>query len=109
MTSNNNKRKFKPGQLIIAHSHAGVDVKIRLIRRDKQDLGWFGVLVDKEDAQSLKDAGVPWIEPEQTETFTFDYQILKLVYKKRTTKTEVRTKDGKCIVRKHGKHRRKKK
>jgi hypothetical protein len=100
MTSNNNKRKFKTGQLVVTHSHAGVDVKIRLTRRDDQDLGWFGVLIDKKDAQSLKDAGVPWIEPEQFETFTFDYQIVKLVYNKKDKGPEVFTKDGKRVVRK---------
>jgi len=107
MTSKNNKRKFKAGQLIVAHSHAGVDVKVRLTRRDSQDLGWFGVLVDKKDAQLLKDAGVPWIEPEQFETFTFDYQIVKLVYKKRS-KPKVFTKDGQRIIRKQRKQRKRK-
>ena len=102
MTSDNNnkpKRKFKSGQVVLAHSHAGVDVKVRLTRRDTQDLGWFGVLIDKKDAEALKSAGVPWIEPEEFETFTFDYQILKLVYNKRK-KPGVRSKDGKCVVRK---------
>ena len=107
MTSKNNKRKFKAGQLIVAHSHAGVDVKVRLTRRDSQDLGWFGVLVDKKDAQLLKDAGVPWIEPEQFETFTFDYQIVKLVYKKRRKSGEVKTKNGQRIVRKRRSNRNK--
>ena len=101
MTSNNNKRKFKSGQLVLVHSHAGVDVKIRLTTRDDQNLGWFGVLTDREDAQALKEAGVPWIEPEQFETFTFDYQIVKLVYKKKRKKgTGTRSKDGKLIIRK---------
>ena len=100
MTLKNNKRKFKVGQLVVASSHAGVDVKIRLTRRDDQDLGWFGVLVDKDDAQSLKNAGVPWIEPEQFETFTFDYQIVKLVYNKKGKDTKVITSDGKRIIRK---------
>jgi len=103
MTSKNNKRKFKAGQLVVAHSHAGVDVKIRLTKRGNQDLGWFGVLVDKKDALALKESGVPWIEPEEFETFTFDYQIVKLVYKKRR-KQEVRTsKDGQRIIRKRRK------
>ena len=108
MTSKNNKRKFKAGQLIVAHSHAGVDVKIKLTRRDDQDLGWFGVLIDKKDALALKEAGVPWIEPEQFETFTFDYQIVKLVYKKKRSKgTEARSKDGRHIIRKQGSKRQK--
>ena len=110
MTSSNNnkqKRNFKSGQIVVVNSHAGVDVKIRLTRRDNQDLGWFGVLIDKKDAQSLKDAGVPWIEPEQLETFTFDYQIVKLVYKKRRKSGEVKTKNGQRIVRKRRSNRNK--
>jgi len=99
MTLKNNKRKFKAGQLVVAHSHAGVDVKIRLTKRDNQDLGWFGVLIDKKDAIALKEAGVPWIEPEEFETFTFDYQIVKLVYRKRNHPRSNK-KNGSCIIRK---------
>jgi len=98
MTSKNNKRKFKAGQLVVVHSHAGVDVKVRLTKRDSQNLGWFGVLIDKKDALALKEAGVPWIEPEEFETFTFDYQIVKLVYRKKGTKRA--NKHGRHIVRK---------
>ena len=108
MTSNNNKRKFKAGQIVVVNSHAGVDVKIKLVRKDDQGLGWFGVLIDKKDAQLLKDAGVPWIEPEQFETFTFDYQIVKLVYNKKDKGTEVFTKDGQRIIRKRRSRKKKK-
>ena len=99
MTSKNNKRKFRAGQLVLADSHANVKVKVKLTKRDSQDLGWLGVLVDREDAMALKEAGVPWIEPEKDETFTFDYQILKLVYKSRK-KREVRETNGKRTIRK---------
>ena len=99
MAPKDNKRKFKPGQLVLADSHANVQVKVKLTKRDSQDLGWFGVLVDKEDAKALKEAGVPWIEPEKDETFTFDYQILKLVYRSRK-KREVRETNGKRTIRK---------
>ncbi len=99
MTSNNNKRKFKPGQLVVAQSHAGVDVKIRLTRKDEQGLGWFGVLIDQKDAMALKNAGVPWIEPEEFETFTYHHQIVKLVYQKRNHPRSNK-KNGSRIIRK---------
>jgi hypothetical protein len=84
MTNNNKKKKnLKVGQIILADSFASVQIKKRLIRRDDADLGWWGVLIDEADAKALQEMGVPYIKPEKDETFTFDFQIVKIVRKKR--------------------------
>ena len=84
MTNNNKKKKnLKAGQIILANSFANVQIKKRLIRRDDADRGWLGVLIDEADAKALQGMGVPYIEPEKDETFTFDFQIVKVIRNKR--------------------------
>lgn len=98
MINNNNKkrkRKLKVGQTILADSFANVKVKKRLTRRGDSDSGWWGVLIDEEDANALKEMGVPWIEPEIEETFTFDFHIVKVI-----RSSLEKTVDGKHGIRK---------
>ena len=103
MTNNNKKNKnLKVGQIVLADSFANVRVKKRLTRRDEADFGWWGVLIDEEDALALKKMCVPYIEPEKEETFTFDFQIVKVIRKKRKSTT-----NGKLGIRKQKRKKRK--
>ena len=98
MTNNNNKtrkRNLKVGQIILVDSFANVKVKKRLTRRDERGYGWWGVLIDPEDSRALKEKGVPWIEPEELETFTFDFHIVKVI-----RSSLEKTVDGKHGIRK---------
>jgi hypothetical protein len=103
MTNNNQKKKnLKVGQVILADSFANVRIKKRLTRRDDADLGWWGVLIDEADAAALVGGGVPYIEPEKEETFTFDFHIVKVI-----RKTKERTSHAEHGIRKQKRKKRK--
>jgi len=86
MTNNNNKkRKIKVGQVYLVKTFAGVEVKIKVTRKEynswtKQD-DWFGVLIDEDDALALQKASVPYSKINTDESFIFEWQIVKLVRK----------------------------
>ena len=67
----------KVGEVWLVDSFANVKVKKRITRKDDRKSGWFGVLIDREDAQALREASVPYIEIEKDETYIFDFHLIK--------------------------------
>jgi len=84
MTNNNSKkRKIKAGQVYLVRTFAGVDVKIKVTRKElnpwtKED-DWFGVLIDEADAIALQKASVPYSKINVDESYIFEWQIVKLI------------------------------
>lgn len=67
----------KAGEVWLVDSFAGVKVKKRITRKDGEKPGWFGVLIDEADVETLRKASVPYIEIEKEETYVFDFHLLK--------------------------------
>ena len=105
MTNNKSrKRSIKVGQVYLVHTFAGVDVKIKVTRKEynswtKED-DWFGVLIDEEDARALQKASVPYSKINVDESYIFEWQIVKLIRRPHQKKSKNGT-----IIRKHRKHR----
>ena len=105
MTNNNSKkRKIKAGQVYLVKTFAGVDVKIKVTRKElnpwtKED-DWFGVLIDEEDARALQKASVPYSKINVDESYIFEWQIVKLIRKPYQKKGKHGT-----VIRKRRKHK----
>ena len=84
MTNNKEKkRNIKVGQVYLVDTFAGVRIKIKVSRKEKdcftkKDV-WYGVLIDEADAKALQKAGVPYTKINVDESFIFEHQIVKLV------------------------------
>jgi len=65
----------KIGEVWLVDSFAGVQVKKKITKVEKD--GWWGVLIDKKDAEALHTAGVPYIEVGVEETVIFNFQVVK--------------------------------
>ena len=71
------EKRPKVGEVWLVNSFAGVKVKKRITRKDEDGSGWFGVLIDTEDAKALRKMSVPYIEIEKEETYVFDFHLIK--------------------------------
>lgn len=104
MSNNKNKkRNIKVGQTYLVRTFAGVEVKIKVTRKEfnpwtKED-NWFGVLIDEADAIALQKASVPYSRINVDESFIFEHQIVKLLRRPHQKKS----KDGRTIIRKRRK------
>ena len=99
------KRNIKVGQVYLVRTFAGVEVKIKVTRKEyngwtKED-DWIGGLIDEEDAKALQKASVPYSKINVDESFIFEWQIVKLLRRPHQKKS----KNGRTIIRKRRKQK----
>ncbi len=77
--------EYSEGDLVLVESFAGVDVKVRLLRRfvprknEWGASGWDAVLVYKSDVLKLIKKGVPYKKDTKPKVWVFDWEIIKKI------------------------------
>jgi hypothetical protein len=82
MTNNKPRvRKLKVGRIYEVKSFAGVNVHMKVLRLDNENLNiYLGTLVRKSDVDNLIKGGVPYSkdeEPENCKSIIYDWQVIK--------------------------------
>ena len=82
MTNNKRRvRKLKPGRIYEVKSFAGVNVHMKVLHLDNENLNtYLGTLVRKSDVDNLIRGGVPYSkdeEPESCKSIIYDWQVVK--------------------------------
>ena len=75
--------KYKVNDIVLVESIAGPNVHVRLIKRIEKCQRWDAILIDEEDIEALRKAGIPYPKKGEREVWVFDEDIIKKEDKKR--------------------------
>ena len=74
---------YKVNDIVLVKSIAGPSVHVKLKKRKEEQQGWEAILINEEDVEALRKAGVPYPKKGEREVWVFDEDIIKKKNKKR--------------------------
>ena len=68
---------YKVNDIVLVESIAGPSVHVKLKKREEEQRGWEAILINEEDVEALRKAGVPYPKKGEREVWVFDEEIIK--------------------------------
>ena len=68
---------YKVNDIVLVESIAGPAVHVKLKKRKEEQQGWEAILINEEDIEALRKAGVPYPKKGEREVWVFDEEIIK--------------------------------